>query len=44
MADWRELKAQQQAATHADPPFSAERFAERGIVICAGGAAGPRPD
>jgi hypothetical protein len=38
MADWQELQVQLQAAMRADPPFPAERFAERGIVICAGGA------
>ncbi len=38
MADLHEVKASLQAAVEADPPFPAERFAGRGIVICAGGA------
>jgi len=33
-----ELKARLAAAASADPPFPEDRFAGRGIVICAGGA------
>ena len=37
MSEW-ELETRLAAAAAADPPFPEDRFAGRGIVICAGGA------
>jgi hypothetical protein len=38
MPDWQRLKADLAEAADANPAFPEERFAGRGIVICAGGA------